>query len=1340
MSRRMSRKVLVLLCSLMLTVSSMPFVANATGGGDTVVYDMQADSSITAAAEGSVFDGTDYLQNSGGTRSVEAYNGGKSIHLSARTSDYNGVDIKLNALGLTPGVAYSFTVNGHVEGSVTVPASSVIVLSNPNAFGPYGNYQWLENGPLTAGDFTLDYTTTFTASDISAIANNSYFRIQTNADAQNVPFYVDSIVVTKAAPTVIYDMQEDAGISAAAVDSEFGYTDYLQNSGGTRSIVAYEGGKSIHLSARSGDYNGVDIKLNSLGLTAGMEYTFTVNGHVDGDVTVPASSAIVLSNPNAFGPYNNYQWLTNGPLTTGDFTLQYKTALTSTDIAAIAGNSYFRIQTNAEAQNVPFYVDGIVITQTAAAAVPEWDLNLDSLHEAYENEFLFGNAVSSNQIANAEFVDMYKLHYNVLSAENEMKPQYLSPSEGVYTYANADALVDWALDNDILVHGHTLVWHSQSADWLTKNADGTPLTRADAKANMADYISNVAGHYEGKVISWDVVNEAFSGGSFNGDWKKSLRMGGQDGSPWYLAYANGADEEAGESGADYIYDAFVQTRLVDPNATLYYNDFNEEAPSKRDAIAAMVEDLNDQWAEDERNEEPDRLLIEGIGMQSHYFTESLSIENVENAIKRFIETGAKVTVSELDVPVGNYLNYNTSPLTQEQKVVQAQAYAQLFQLYKKYASSIERVTLWGIADQHSWRSEGDPLIFDRLYAAKEAYRAIMDPDGYIAEHPLPLPQTIPEASAAAGTPVIDGEADSVWTRATAINVNTKPNGQAQQAATAEVRTLWDNDYLYVYAKVSDSELNNASANPWEQDSVEVFLSETLHRGAEYKTGDGQYRVTFEGNESFKDSSTATGFESSAKIVDGGYVVELKIPFRVIEPAVGATVGFDVQLNDASTSIGRKLTVWSDLKANGYNTTENWGELTLAAAPVTSGPSNPIVFVPSEPGISQVGGVVTITPTVAVNNGAATASISGSNLNKALEQASANAEGKKRVAVEIPAQAGSTSYEVSLPTSNLKDSGTTVISIKTEQGSVDLPGDMLSKTEVGTEDSVTIRLGKASTAGLGDEVRKQIGDRPVINLEVLSGGKVIAWNNPNAPVTVSVPYKPTAEESANPDAIVIWYIDGQGVATPVPNARYDAATGTVVFKTTHFSNYAVTYAANTFGDLASVPWAKKAIEAMAARGIIAGTSDDAYAPNASIKRADFLLLLVRALELRGTDGAAATFDDVDASAYYADAVKIAGQLGIVQGTGNNQFGPDSPITRQDMMVLAMRALKAAGKQPTGTGSLESFDDASLVAAYARDSAAALATAGIVTGSGGKLDPLGSLTRAEAAVILHRLWSR
>jgi endo-1,4-beta-xylanase len=316
-----------------------------------------------------------------------------------------------------------------------------------------------------------------------------------------------------------------------------------------------------------------------------------------------------------------------------------------------------------------------------------------------------------------------------------MKPQNVSRAPGEFRFTQLDHFVTWALENDINVVGHTLVWHSQSAPWLTSyiNEDGerVPHTREQARENMEEYINAVAGHFAGRIYSWDVVNEAFQTSISSapveppeGWWRLMLRTGsGDEASPWYAAYANGMDAEAGEHPGDYIYDAFVFARLADPNAILYYNDFNETSQGKREAIAQMTEELNAQWKEDPLYD--GRLLIEGLGMQAHYWTNdhaTLAI-HVESTILRFAQTGAIVSITELDIPIGRWNAYGEA--NEENLELQARLFGELFDVFIRHSDKIERVSFWGKADPQSWRSQGSPLLFDGSFRAKPSFHSVL---------------------------------------------------------------------------------------------------------------------------------------------------------------------------------------------------------------------------------------------------------------------------------------------------------------------------------------------------------------------------------------------------------------------------------------------------------------------------------------------------------------------------------------------------------------------------------------------------------------------------------------
>ena len=384
---------------------------------------------------------------------------------------------------------------------------------------------------------------------------------------------------------------------------------------------------------------------------------------------------------------------------------------------------------------------------------PGWDLSVPSLAQAFEPYFMFGNIYSTTAAMDLHNTrEMFLRQFNAVTAENWHKPYNMAPrgftrpDASQYDFTRADAIVNWAVENDITLIGHVLVWHSQSSDWLFSSAPGVPLTRAEARDNMEFHIRTLAEHFTaqgtiGAFHSWDVVNEAIAsdggrwGGSASdwhaGDWRTQMR----EDSPWFMAYANGYDPEAGEHPSDFIYDAFVFARRYFPYSILYYNDYNEEVPAKRNAIAQMVEQLNQRWAHDTENnpeavpedmEYTGRMLIEGIGMQSHYHLDQhrTNLDNVRPAIERFIATGARLSITELDITVGLQNRPLDAPLDEANQVRQAQAFVRLFGYYLEFADYIERVTVWGMADHQSWRAWGHPTLFDSNFHAKEVFFAL----------------------------------------------------------------------------------------------------------------------------------------------------------------------------------------------------------------------------------------------------------------------------------------------------------------------------------------------------------------------------------------------------------------------------------------------------------------------------------------------------------------------------------------------------------------------------------------------------------------------------------------
>jgi hypothetical protein len=370
-----------------------------------------------------------------------------------------------------------------------------------------------------------------------------------------------------------------------------------------------------------------------------------------------------------------------------------------------------------------------------------------------------------------------------------------------------------------------------------------------------------------------------------------------------------------------------------------------------------------------------------------------------------------------------------------------------------------------------------------------------------------------------------------------------------------------------------------------------------------------------------------------------------------------------------------------------------------------------------------------------------ATLSGSTGTVKLDDAKAKDLLAKNTAINVPAIAGATTYSVGLPITALSGAqGGGTITVSTNTGKITIPGNMLTGASGISGKEAGIAIGQGNKAVLPADLKAALGNRPLVQLSLSVDGKQTEWNNPSASVTVSIPYAPTQDELKNPENIVVWYIDGSGKVVTVPDGRYDSKTGAVTFDTTHFSLYAVAFVQKSFSDLGSVAWAKKSIEVLAAKDIVKTPSAATYNPAANITRADFLYSLVRTLGANAKING--NFDDVSKDAYYYNEIAIAKALGITTGEGNNKFGPDSSITRQDMMAMTERALKLLKKvnQQGATSVLEKFTDKKSIAAYAANSVATIVKEGLIVGSNNKINPTGNTTRAEAAVFLYRVYNK
>lgn len=372
-----------------------------------------------------------------------------------------------------------------------------------------------------------------------------------------------------------------------------------------------------------------------------------------------------------------------------------------------------------------------------------------ALKEAYAGKFLIGAANDLTSISEAESANI-KMHYDIITPENCMKPQPIHPSEDTYNFVTADAMVDWCQKNGIKVWGHTLAWHSQSPQWFfqKKNAaageaagpaaqPATPPSTAAAPGSprpdmagfgdrgntgpqasrevvlerLKNHIMTVAGRYKGRITGWDVFNESIADG---GDGTtENLRT-----FSWYKAV-----------GPEVLTLAFKWAHEADPDAELYYNDYNIEqgAVENKGKHASSMLLLKRLIAEG--------APITGVGIQGHWHLDT-NLDDVEKAIENYASLGLKVSITELDITAtgsnsgafGVRQGDKTIPPENYQK--QAEVYRKLFEILMRHADVIDRVTFWGLSDTRSWRRGQGALLFDGQLNAKPAFDAVIEASSY----------------------------------------------------------------------------------------------------------------------------------------------------------------------------------------------------------------------------------------------------------------------------------------------------------------------------------------------------------------------------------------------------------------------------------------------------------------------------------------------------------------------------------------------------------------------------------------------------------------------------------
>lgn len=340
-----------------------------------------------------------------------------------------------------------------------------------------------------------------------------------------------------------------------------------------------------------------------------------------------------------------------------------------------------------------------------------------ALKTLFAEDFYVGAALNYQEVGGREAraLSVLKKHFSSISPENGLKWIKVHPEPDRYDFEFGDQYVQLGETLDAFVVGHALAWHQQVPDWVFEQEDGSFKTKEELLSTLEEHIEKVVGRYRGKIHGWDVVNEAIED---NGEFRESK---------WFEI-----------AGVDFIKTAFRKANEVDPEAELYYNDYNVFNSKKRAAILALANEMRAEG-----------IRIDGIGMQGHYMLRSPKVEEIEKGILEIHDAGFKVMITELDVDVlkrpkgaigadlaKNYdfqaeFNPYADGLPEDIHKELIQRYIDIFELYLAHSDKISRVTFWGGNDGESWLNNWPvrgrtnyPLLFDRDFAPKtEAFEA-----------------------------------------------------------------------------------------------------------------------------------------------------------------------------------------------------------------------------------------------------------------------------------------------------------------------------------------------------------------------------------------------------------------------------------------------------------------------------------------------------------------------------------------------------------------------------------------------------------------------------------------
>lgn len=742
--------------------------------------------------------------------------GGKALSIT-RAADYEGIQSPVGLL--ESGKVYTFSMRARLPEGTEGDADVRFVVKP--------SYGWVGNATVT-GDGWTEITGDFTLPG-DAVAAESQVYIGTEDLGEPYEVLIDDLLITTPS----------GGGSGEVVDLTFDFEDGLQ---GWVPRGDADGAPTVSVTSEEA-HGGAQAALVSDRTTQGDGIAYDVTGVFETGVTYDISAWVKMAaGEEADDIWLSVQRTTDGADsfdTVGQFsgiTSGQWHQVTASYTMASADTARLYLETSYNTGGAgPFLVDDVTIRSQDPREIEDITPLKDTV------DFPLGVAIDSRETLGAP-AELTLRHFEQITAENHMKVEaWYDEDRNFRLHPEAEALMDFAAENDLRVYGHVLLWHSQTPEWFFQDEAGEPLTTSEEdkqflRERLRTHIANVGdalsawGEFGGDnpLVAWDVVNEVISDSA---EFEDGLRR-----SEWYRILGEEFIDLAFQY-ADETFNGDLAADGTDRPVALFINDYNTEQGGKQNRYRALVERMLDRG-----------VPLDGVGHQFHVSL-SMPVTALEAAIERFEDLPVTQAVTELDVTVG-------TPVTQANLVEQGYYYRDAFRVFREHADSLYSATIWGLTDNRSWRSEQAPLVFDAQLQAKPAYHGAVD-----GEVP---PRVLSELVFGGDVPLDDAAvASPEWDRL--------PLHQVEEVADFQLR--WTADHLTAYVAVTDPD-------------------DEATDGLTFQVGDQAYAFARDGSGDVDGVVTET---------DEGWTAVVHLPLADV--AQGDTVQFDVRVTDGDVTTG-----------------------------------------------------------------------------------------------------------------------------------------------------------------------------------------------------------------------------------------------------------------------------------------------------------------------------------------------------------------------------------------------------------------------------------------------------